>query len=145
MFVYILKCSTCFELLTYDKFSKKSNSKRGYSYKCKSCHNEYVRENWYKKNSDKQKQSSKKWKNSNKNKILASKYKTTESEIISLLEKSSNKCEVCNKTFKICIDHCHTTGKVRGVLCMRCNAALGLLQEDQYIVSNLLDYIRDKC
>ncbi len=41
------------------------------------------------------------------------------------------RCEICNVSSEsLCIDHCHTTGKIRGMLCFTCNRALGLLQDD---------------
>ena len=39
------------------------------------------------------------------------------------------------------VDHCHTTGTVRKLLCSPCNTALGLLEEDRERVKKLYDYI----
>lgn len=40
-------------------------------------------------------------------------------------------CDVCgNVTIRMAIDHCHETHKVRGLLCMDCNIALGLMKDD---------------
>lgn len=36
-------------------------------------------------------------------------------------------CGICGSTKDICVDHCHTTGRVRGALCRACNAAIGAL------------------
>ena len=40
-----------------------------------------------------------------------------------------------------CVDHCHTTGKIRGALCAKCNSAEGYLKSDVEIVRNLLNYM----
>lgn len=48
-------------------------------------------------------------------------------------------------TSKINIDHSHATGKVRSILCINCNSALGLLKENSMIVLGLAAYIEDKC
>lgn len=39
-------------------------------------------------------------------------------------------------------DHCHTTGKVRGILCQRCNLTAGHVKDDITVLQNLIDYIR---
>lgn len=43
------------------------------------------------------------------------------------------------------IDHSHTTGKVRGLVCRRCNLALGNVLESETIALGLLEYIRTRC
>ena len=40
-----------------------------------------------------------------------------------------------------CVDHCHTTGKIRGALCMKCNSAEGYLKSDVEIIRSLLEYL----
>lgn len=42
------------------------------------------------------------------------------------------------------VDHCHTTGAIRGLLCTRCNTALGSLCEDPERVLALLKYIEER-
>lgn len=41
----------------------------------------------------------------------------------------------------LCVDHDHTTGQVRGLLCQRCNSALGLLDEDMLIMASMIAYV----
>lgn len=66
--------------------------------------------------------------------------------------KQDNKCAICVKeetrksrnsqeTDSLCIDHFHTTGKVRALLCHSCNTALGKVNESKKILQNLMDYI----
>ena len=40
-----------------------------------------------------------------------------------------------------CIDHCHSSGRVRGLFCNRCNATLGLVDENPAILRELADFI----
>lgn len=55
-------------------------------------------------------------------------------------------CEGCGESSpRMHIDHCHTTGKVRGALCNNCNLALGLLKENVQTLDNLKFYVIDKC
>lgn len=55
-------------------------------------------------------------------------------------------CKIC-KTHqvefkrKLHVDHCHKTGKVRGLLCHNCNLAIGCLKEDPAIIAAALEYV----
>lgn len=40
------------------------------------------------------------------------------------------------------IDHCHATGKVRGLLCHLCNRALGLIRDNPALADNMSAYLR---
>lgn len=63
----------------------------------------------------------------------------------SIKESQKSKCKVCGVTEtevdKLHLDHCHKTGKIRGFLCGRCNMALGLLQDNVEIITNLRKYL----
>lgn len=50
-------------------------------------------------------------------------------------------CEICGGNTKIAYDHDHKTGKFRGWLCMKCNTALGLVNDDVIILKKLIDYL----
>jgi hypothetical protein len=41
----------------------------------------------------------------------------------------------------LCLDHCHATGKVRGLLCSNCNRAIGLMKDDPRILRAAADYL----
>jgi hypothetical protein len=45
------------------------------------------------------------------------------------------------KPKRLCVDHCHKTGQVRGLLCHNCNRAVGLLKDDVTIVDNIRAYL----
>jgi hypothetical protein len=52
-----------------------------------------------------------------------------------MLIKQNNKCGICQKDEtevhrkRLFVDHCHTTGNVRGLLCHNCNTAIGFLKD----------------
>jgi len=63
-----------------------------------------------------------------------------------MLEKQDGRCAICgNKpvTIRLAVDHDHQTGRVRGLLCRRCNRALGLWEGDPQKMRNLIAYVRD--
>jgi hypothetical protein len=115
---------------------------------------EYNKE-YRKKNVEKLNANNKKWREENKEQDalvmlkarLKRKYNLSIDEYKTLIESQNNSCKVCgthaknNLKGKLYIDHCHTTGKVRGLLCMKCNSALGLLNDDKALIQNLLDYL----
>jgi len=78
------------------------------------------------------------------------KYSITADEYNALLESQEEKCYICDvhkDDLKrgLAIDHCHETGKVRKLLCVNCNTALGLLKEDIEIMKKLIDYVEKEC
>lgn len=78
---------------------------------------------------------------------IASLYSVDRGEAERLLSIKS--CEVCGGTNggadrQLHIDHCHKTGKVRGVLCFNCNATLGHVDDDCKRLIDLVRYILDR-
>lgn len=55
---------------------------------------------------------------------------------------TSNICEICDTTHNLCYDHNHNTMKFRGVLCRKCNSALGKLGDNEQGLLKALRYIR---
>lgn len=52
----------------------------------------------------------------------------SEAELTDLLAKHDGKCALCGKDGANHVDHCHSTGKVRGILCTSCNMRLGVVE-----------------
>ena len=62
-----------------------------------------------------------------------------------MLKNQENKCLICRDTQlkrPLVVDHSHKTNKVRGLLCYKCNVALGLLRENEEIILSMLSYIK---
>lgn len=78
---------------------------------------------------------------------LKKKYGITPDFYEMVWEQQKGLCAVCNKPEKtkkrLAVDHCHSTGEVRGLLCMKCNTALGKLNDDATLIEKLLKYIKD--
>ena len=64
--------------------------------------------------------------------------------------RSMKSCDICNiewdpeihKT-RFCVDHCHTTGEVRGILCFRCNVELGLYENSKHKFNLFTRYLNE--
>jgi recombination endonuclease VII len=71
-------------------------------------------------------------------------YGISRAEYDALLAKQGGRCAICRKLPKkerLCVDHCHLTGMVRGLLCRQCNFGLGCLGEDQRALVAALAYL----
>jgi len=70
-------------------------------------------------------------------------YGLNEEEYNNMILSQNNLCAICNKPSDktLHIDHDHTTGKVRGLLCSNCNLGIGLLQEDVSIFTRAIEYL----
>lgn len=136
-----LICSTCKEYKDCSLFSKKTASKRGYNSRCKSCHNEYSRTKWYPKHQQQQILASNKWKEENKLRVKATQYGLDIKEVEEFLVKADGKCQICEKPSNLCLDHCHTSGKIRGFLCSKCNCALGFFYDDPEVMNKAVKYL----
>lgn len=74
---------------------------------------------------------------------LKERYNISIEEYNSILEKQNNLCAICkllSKT-KLNVDHCHNTGRIRGLLCGNCNRALGLFKDNIQYLYNAIEYL----
>lgn len=58
-----------------------------------------------------------------------------------LLEANSGKCRICDSTQDLCVDHSHSTLKVRGLLCRKCNAGLGQFRDSKELLLKAASYL----
>lgn len=82
-------------------------------------------------------------KKKSRHKMLKSKYQITPEQYDLLLARQDGLCAICRKpqhpeNHSLCVDHDHTTGQVRELLCHNCNQALGLMQENYQEFSRYL-------
>ncbi len=57
-------------------------------------------------------------------------------DVVEQLYANSSGCEICGDTeAKLVVDHCHTTGALRGLLCNRCNTGIGQLRDNPTILA----------
>ena len=120
-------------------------------HRCPSCKIKYDRE-WRARNLDKKIKSQREYRERNpkcdRPATLKRKYGITVSQWDELFLRQGLKCAICGSTCstkcdKWHTDHCHTTGKVRGILCHNCNRGLGYLKDDPDLLSRGIDYLNN--
>jgi hypothetical protein len=144
------KCTKCGTLKPFTEFSKDKYKQDGHRSACKECNKQdhirrYTNDPDGCKNRSKEyrKKNPEKVKTSNRNTKLKRNYGITHDDYVAMIKNQSNKCACCSKeTDKLVVDHNHTTGQVRELLCNQCNTALGLLNEDVTVMQNMINYTR---
>jgi len=74
------------------------------------------------------------------------KYGITLSEYNRMLIEQWHCCKICGKhesdlNYTLKVDHCHTTGAVRGLLCNECNVGISMLKENKIVFKNAMKYL----
>lgn len=140
------QCSKCKEVKPLDEFHNSKNNKDGRQRRCKPCNIESASAGFY-KDQDKRRRYQNEWDAANRHRnritLIVRKYGVTRDEAEEL-EKVTN-CQICGDSFETKkqrhVDHCHTTGKVRGVLCSRCNTGLGLFKDSPDRLRKAIEYL----
>jgi hypothetical protein len=83
--------------------------------------------------------------------LLKKWYGITIEDYADLLEKQNGLCAICGENrnpvhkngteWSLCVDHNHDTGKVRGLLCGKCNTAIGMMDDRLDLVLKAADYL----
>lgn len=79
-------------------------------------------------------------------------YGLTPDDYAALLAAQGCRCAICGldepnahgrtgKKFRLSVDHCHGTGRIRGLLCQKCNRAIGLLGDSVELLRKAIDYL----
>jgi hypothetical protein len=64
-----------------------------------------------------------------------------------MFSEQNGKCHICNGVSKrkyLSVDHCHTSNKVRGLLCESCNVGLGMFNDNVAFLKNAIEYLEKK-
>jgi hypothetical protein len=79
-----------------------------------------------------------------RNSALKANYGITVSEYDAMFKSQRGKCAICSEKYgkTLHVDHCHRTNKVRGLLCHKCNMAIGLLQDSTKLLNRAISYLQ---
>lgn len=154
------KCTQCGKVKLFSEFYKQ-RSKSGFRAACKECVLEKNREK-YSSGSEalaqkyqKQRHSWNDPENWNKRQLAVRKCHLKRTYGMSLedfqqrLETQNQCCAICKAHIttvthkQLVVDHCHSTGKIRGLLCDLCNTALGKFKDNKEILQRAIQYLDD--
>lgn len=118
------------------------SKRKATSYYCKSCRKD-IRKKQYWNNVNKEREYAKKTQFERRLNLV---YGLTVDSYEELKETQNNKCAICDAEGtlekRLVIDHDHTTGNVRQLLCDSCNRGIGLLGDDAHRLQKAADYLR---
>lgn len=158
------KCTKCKIEKELTEYHKHKNGKNGLRATCKVC-NKIEHQLWVDNNRDKTRANSakfakvnrdkcnaklkryrKKYPEKEKSRRLKKRYGITLDDYNDMLKNQNECCDICKKhktTWKIPlnVDHCHTTGKVRGLLCGQCNRGIGIFEDNPDFLENAKKYL----
>ena len=136
------QCSVCKEEKKLSDFYNNTNSKDGKSYRCKVC-DSLARKKYYREN-----ECSVEKRRERVRRHRYKKFGITEAEYDEMNAKQGGMCAICggvdtrSSSHQLSVDHCHVTGKIRGLLCNNCNRGLGLLGDTLEALEKAVSYLR---
>lgn len=138
-------CTKCKSIKSRQDFREREDAKNGLQYWCRECENRANRERYVPK--PKKKRNPEEVKRNARDRMLRHRYGITLDEVNKIYEDQNGKCAICyikrpkKGVTGLYVDHCHETGRVRGLLCPNCNAAIGKFKEDTKTLKSAIQYL----
>jgi transcription elongation factor Elf1 len=159
-------CTVCGEEKALSDFHKMTTGRGGLMPRCKVCNYAKARA-WQLANPDRVRAQNKAWKDAHREQVREAErnrrrerpydpaaararaqrrsYGITPDVYEEMYADQMGECLICGRYHDVlCIDHCHATGKIRGLLCRSCNSGIGQLGDDPDRIRKALDYLRDR-
>ncbi|MDO3651295.1 endonuclease domain-containing protein [Nocardia mangyaensis] len=160
------KCNDCCEFLSLNEFHNNKRNNDGKSNKCRNCTrirerrhvekskpvseklckgcNRILSSAMYHKNAGKRSGLCEKCKDCRNTEIVEKRYNLKKGKLAILKHRANNACEICKESVELlAVDHCHTTNKVRGLLCSNCNNGLGRFKDNTEYLNNAINYLQE--
>ena len=146
------RCGACGRIKAVQQFyRKKTRTERGWAWdsNCIQCRRRSCRLYGI-ANRAKRNKRLRRWRRNNpaaarandRKKRLKTTYGLSETDLAALRSKQAGKCAICRRTARrLFVDHCHSTGKVRGLLCQTCNTFLGWYENKANIIQAFQQYL----
>lgn len=128
-------CCVCKQTLSIDNFYKDRQNKDGYQSRCKNCNKSY-----YNRNPEQ-------YKKAGRDRELKRKFGIDLKIYREMHEEQEGKCWICSSEEKVAgtlsVDHDHSTGSVRKLLCTHCNTGLGLFKDNPGLLRAAAKYVEE--
>lgn len=144
-------CARCKEHLPHENFCRNKQQKDGYDVYCRSCRGKMMA-------TPEHRATQRAWHHKNKiqvsHKLMEKKYGMSWEDYTKLYEAQGGRCKICgtdkgglpkkldSHIERFAIDHDHHTGEVRGLLCNRCNRAIGMFEDNPELLNNAVKYLQ---
>lgn len=129
-------CKTCDKLLPSESFAKCKNVVSGLRSSCKKCLIIFEKN---RRDHPDTRQACIKVETESR---LKREYGISISERDDMVNSQDRKCKICFLERKLYVDHCHSTGKVRGMLCGTCNSGIGFFKDSPDMLESAIRYLR---
>ncbi len=126
------KCTKCGEQKLLSEFNIRSDNGKHLG-SCKPCVKSYSKNNHLQNL------------NKRKNQKLEKLYRISLAQKLVMFDQQNGKCAICEEDFNnprmAHVDHCHNTGKVRGLLCTKCNPGIGFFGDSIDKLKSAQEYL----
>lgn len=123
-----MRCARCKAEKPEHDFPRNKRTTSGRHCYCKPCHNAQNRE-------------ARERAGGSRRYHLKKRYGITMQEFDGLLEQQGSLCPICLKRPAVHVDHDHSTGNVRGILCEMCNGGLGQFRDNPATIERAIEYL----
>ena len=137
----VRRCFKCHIVKPLDEFYKNRWSTQGRAHMCKTCEKTYGHDMC---NDPKFRIRKRRYFEANKVKFTAHKYGMSLEEYQNRYIEQGGTCAVCGEALAfedVCVDHNHTTGRVRGFVHRKCNMYLGFVESETEVFCKVLEYL----
>lgn len=138
------KCTVCKEELPFDRYHKSKSTKDGFGYRCIVCDRK-ARQKYREENTERFAEVSRRKQLKHKYNITLEEYETlrvSQGCVCAICGSSKNNVTGKRRDWNWSVDHCHETGRVRGLLCNSCNRGLGMLGDTVERLEKALLYLK---
>jgi hypothetical protein len=144
------ECTRCRVAKPHSEFSPRGDREGVLRSQCRECVSEAARKRRA-ENPEKKQAANQKYRGSNpdagRGSHLKRHYGISLEDYDRMLKEQGGVCKICREECKtgrrLAVDHCHETGKVRGLLCYNCNRGLGHYQDSIELLQNATEYLKE--